>query len=166
IVIGQDRLARRYRQPVRYRSGGRRPQSRHYRCGRQHAARVLRRAGSPVLHVARCELLSAAGAEEGAPRPPRSTPSARSRYCRFRYRRVELEKMNAGQSTGPSAAAAQSEMAERLDAAGRHDEAIDCLARATQRGDVEAKTRLAKRLIVGDRAPLLLREGVTFMHEA
>ena len=74
--------------------------------------------------------------------------------------------MNAGQSTGPSAAAAQIEMAERLDAAGRHDEAIDCLARATQRGDVEAKTRLAKRLIVGDRAPLLLREGVTFMHEA
>lgn len=61
---------------------------------------------------------------------------------------------------------AEIEMAERHDAEGRHDEAIDCLARATQRGDVEAKTRLAKRLIVGDRAPLLWREGVMFMREA
>src|SRR5690606_35875564 len=55
---------------------------------------------------------------------------------------------------------------ERHDAEGRHDEAIDCLARATQRGSVEAKTRLAKRLIVGDRAPLLWREGASFMREA
>ncbi|HEX6995275.1 MAG TPA: 2OG-Fe(II) oxygenase [Gammaproteobacteria bacterium] len=62
--------------------------------------------------------------------------------------------------------AAEIELAERHDAEGRHDEAIDCLARATQRGDVEAKTRLAKRLIVGDRAPLLWREGVVFMREA
>lgn len=37
---------------------------------------------------------------------------------------------------------------------------------ATQRGNVEAKTRLAKRLITGDRAPLLFREGVGFMQEA
>jgi prolyl 4-hydroxylase len=58
------------------------------------------------------------------------------------------------------------EMAERHDAAGRHDDANDCLARATQQGDVEAKTRLAKRLIVGDRAPLLWREGANFMREA
>jgi len=65
-----------------------------------------------------------------------------------------------------SIAAAEIEMAERHDAAGRHDDAIDCLARATQRGDVEAKTRLAKRLIVGDRAPLLMREGAVFMREA
>lgn len=57
-------------------------------------------------------------------------------------------------------------MAARDDAAGRHDEAIDCLARATQLGDVEAKTRLAKRLIVGDRAPLLGRQGAAFMREA
>lgn len=62
--------------------------------------------------------------------------------------------------------AAEIEMAERHDAAGRHDEAIECLARATQRGDVEAKTRLAKRLIIGDRAPLLVREGAAFMREA
>ena len=56
--------------------------------------------------------------------------------------------------------------AERHDAAGRHDEAINCLARATQHGDIEAKTRLAKRLIVGDRAPLLWREGAGLLHEA
>src|SRR5690606_3375934 len=62
--------------------------------------------------------------------------------------------------------AAEIEMAERHDAAGRHDEAIECLARATQRGDLEAKTRLAKRLIIGDRAPLLVREGAAFMREA
>src|SRR5690606_34818366 len=65
-----------------------------------------------------------------------------------------------------SSAAADIELAERYDAEGRHDDAIDCLARATQRGDVEAKTRLAKRLIVGDRAPLLWREGAVFMREA
>ncbi len=63
-------------------------------------------------------------------------------------------------------AKADIEQAERHDAAGRHDEAINCLARATQLGDVEAKTRLAKRLIVGDRAPLLWREGAGFLREA
>jgi prolyl 4-hydroxylase len=57
-------------------------------------------------------------------------------------------------------------MADSHDAAGRHDEAIDCLARATKLGSVEAKTRLAKRLLVGDRAPLLWREGAVFMKEA
>jgi hypothetical protein len=65
-----------------------------------------------------------------------------------------------------TSAVAEIEMAERHDAAGRHDEAIDCLARATQLGDVEAKTRLAKRLIVGDRAPLLCSQGAGFMREA
>lgn len=63
-------------------------------------------------------------------------------------------------------ATAEIEMAERHDAAGRHTDAIDCLARAAQRGDVEAKTRLAKRLIVGDRAPLLWRDGAGLMREA
>jgi prolyl 4-hydroxylase len=65
-----------------------------------------------------------------------------------------------------TSAKADIEQAERHDAAGRHDEAINCLARATQLGDVEAKTRLAKRLIVGDRAPLLWREGAGFLREA
>ena len=63
-------------------------------------------------------------------------------------------------------AAAELELADAHDAAGRHDEAINCLARATAQGDVEAKTRLAKRLLVGDRAPLLWREGAGFMREA
>jgi prolyl 4-hydroxylase len=63
-------------------------------------------------------------------------------------------------------AAAEIDMAERHDAAGRHTDAIDCLARAAQRGDVEAKTRLAKGLIVGDRARLLWREGAGLMREA
>jgi prolyl 4-hydroxylase len=63
-------------------------------------------------------------------------------------------------------ASTEIEMAQIHDAAGRHDEAIDCLARATQAGDVEAKTRLAKRLIVGDRAPLLWKQGAALMHEA
>jgi hypothetical protein len=63
-------------------------------------------------------------------------------------------------------AAAELDMAELHDAAGRHDEAINCLARATAQGHVEAKTRLAKRLLVGDRAPLLWREGATFLKEA
>ena len=63
-------------------------------------------------------------------------------------------------------AKANIEEAERHDEAGRHDQAIECLARATQLGDVEAKTRLAKRLVVGDRAPLLAREGAGFLREA
>jgi prolyl 4-hydroxylase len=63
-------------------------------------------------------------------------------------------------------AAAELDLAESHDAAGRHDEAIDCLARATAQGHVEAKTRLAKRLLVGDRAPLLWQQGARFMHEA
>jgi prolyl 4-hydroxylase len=66
----------------------------------------------------------------------------------------------------PRSAAAELEMADSHDAAGRHDAAIDCLARATKLGSVEAKTRLAKRLLVGDRAPLLWREGAAFMKEA
>lgn len=63
-------------------------------------------------------------------------------------------------------AGSEIEQAEEHDAAGRHDEAINCLALAAQRGDVEAKTRLAKRMVVGDRAPLLAREGAGLMREA
>ena len=65
-----------------------------------------------------------------------------------------------------TSAKAHIDQAERHDAAGRHDEAINCLALAVQLGDVEAKTRLAKRLLVGDRAPLLPREGAGFLREA
>jgi prolyl 4-hydroxylase len=56
--------------------------------------------------------------------------------------------------------------AEALDADGRHDEAINELALAAQGGDVEATTRLAKRIIVGDRAPRLRRQGIDLLGDA
>lgn len=56
--------------------------------------------------------------------------------------------------------------AEAHDAAGRHDEAINALARATRAGDVEAMTRLGKRLATGDRAPFLPRDGIGFLIDA
>lgn len=57
-------------------------------------------------------------------------------------------------------------IAEQCDARGDHDNAINALARATQLGDVEATTRLGKRLIVGVDAPLLPKEGARFLVEA
>ena len=58
------------------------------------------------------------------------------------------------------------QLAEQLDAEGRHDDAISELSYATQAGDLEAMTRLGKRLVVGDRAPYLPREGAGFIFEA
>lgn len=58
------------------------------------------------------------------------------------------------------------ELAAEHDAAGRHDEAIDTLARATKGGDVEATVALGKRLLVGDRAPHLPKEAVQFFSDA
>jgi len=57
-------------------------------------------------------------------------------------------------------------MSEQWDAAGRHDAAIDALARSVRQGNVEAMTRLGKRLLIGDRAPCLPREGVRFIVDA
>src|SRR5579872_6518279 len=56
--------------------------------------------------------------------------------------------------------------AEQLDLAGRHSDAIDSLVAGVRRNDVEATTRLGKRLLVGDRAPHLPREGLRFLREA
>jgi prolyl 4-hydroxylase len=56
--------------------------------------------------------------------------------------------------------------ARAFDADGRHDEAINELASAAQRGDAEAMTQLAKRIIVGDRAPRLRRQGINLLGEA
>jgi prolyl 4-hydroxylase len=56
--------------------------------------------------------------------------------------------------------------AEQCDAAGRHTEAVDCLVAGVRRNDVEALTRLGKRLLVGDRAPHLPREGAQFLMDA
>ena len=53
-----------------------------------------------------------------------------------------------------------------LDASGKHDEAVDVLARATQVGDLKAMTMLGKRLLVGDRAPYLPRDGASLIVEA
>ncbi len=57
-------------------------------------------------------------------------------------------------------------LAAQHDAAGDHDAAIDALARAANAGDVEAMTELAKRLVIGDRAPLLPEDGVRLLGDA
>jgi len=57
-------------------------------------------------------------------------------------------------------------LSERHDAAGRHDDAVNALAKATQAGNVEAMTLLGKRLIVGDRAPCLPQDGVGLLVDA
>ncbi len=52
------------------------------------------------------------------------------------------------------------------DAAGEYDEAVNLLATATQAGDLVAMTILGKRLLVGDRAPCLPKEGAGMVMEA
>ena len=61
---------------------------------------------------------------------------------------------------------AEAARAEELDRAGRHTEAIDQLVAGVRRGDVEAITRLGKRLLVGDRAPHLPNDGIRFLEDA
>jgi hypothetical protein len=56
--------------------------------------------------------------------------------------------------------------ARAFDSEGRHDAAINELANAAQRGDAEAMTQLAKRIIVGDRAPRLRRQGIGLLGDA
>lgn len=56
--------------------------------------------------------------------------------------------------------------AERFDAEGNHDEAVNALARAAGAGDVEGTTRLGKRLLVGDRAPAMPENGIRFILDA
>jgi prolyl 4-hydroxylase len=58
------------------------------------------------------------------------------------------------------------QQAAACDRAGDHDEAVNVLARATQAGDLVAMTALGKRLLVGDRAPYLPREGAGMVLEA
>jgi prolyl 4-hydroxylase len=68
--------------------------------------------------------------------------------------------------TAPRSARDELLIAEQCDARGDHDSAINALARATRMGDVEATTRLGKRLIVGVDAPLLPQQGAGFLLEA
>lgn len=63
-------------------------------------------------------------------------------------------------------AAEELSLAEQCDASGDHDGAINALAQATQMGNVEATTRLAKRLIVGKDAPLLPSQGAGLLIDA
>lgn len=56
--------------------------------------------------------------------------------------------------------------AEQADAAGRHTEAINQLVAGTRRNDVEATTRLGKRLLLGDRAPHLPKDAAGLLKEA
>jgi len=56
--------------------------------------------------------------------------------------------------------------ARELDAAGKHYDAINLLARATGAGDRVATSELGHRLLIGDRAPALAQDGVRFIAEA
>lgn len=52
------------------------------------------------------------------------------------------------------------------DAAGRHEASLDVLARATGAGDFATMSELGHRLLVGDRAPTLEREGLGLIVDA
>ena len=58
------------------------------------------------------------------------------------------------------------ELAAQCDAEGRHDDAVNALARAAKASDHVAMTELAKRLIIGDRAPFLPQDGAKLMSDA
>jgi hypothetical protein len=55
---------------------------------------------------------------------------------------------------------------QQCDQAGRHGEAVDWLVAGVRKNDVEAITRLGKRLLIGDHAPYLPREAVRFLTDA
>ena len=57
------------------------------------------------------------------------------------------------------------ENAARQDAAGNHDEAVNELARGTRAGDLRCIRALGLRLLMGDRAPLLPKEGLGFIED-
>src|SRR5262245_9322958 len=56
--------------------------------------------------------------------------------------------------------------AEQCDAAGAHADAVGHLAAGARKHDVEAMTRLGKRLLVGDRSPCLPKDGAGLIAEA
>jgi hypothetical protein len=72
----------------------------------------------------------------------------------------------ASSATGCVGLSSEIARAEQCDQAGRHTEAVDCLVAGVRKNDVEAITRLGKRLLIGDRAPHLPREGVRFLADA
>jgi prolyl 4-hydroxylase len=58
------------------------------------------------------------------------------------------------------------ERAEQCDAVGAHADALAHLAAGTRKHDVEAMTRLGKRLLAGDRAPCLPKDGAGLIADA
>lgn len=56
--------------------------------------------------------------------------------------------------------------AQACDDAGKHTEAVNHLVAGVHKNDVEAITRLGKRLLVGDRAPLLPNDAIGFLVDA
>lgn len=79
-------------------------------------------------------------------------------YTARHYDKQPTKRMNKNVETLQQAAA--------CDAAGEHDEAVNILATAAQAGDMVAMTMLGKRLLVGDRAPYLPRDGAGMVLEA
>lgn len=61
---------------------------------------------------------------------------------------------------------AEVKRAEEFDANNQHQEAINTLAAAIDNGDVEAMTRLGKRLLIGDRAPVQSSKGGQLLGKA
>jgi len=72
----------------------------------------------------------------------------------------------ATQEPSPPRLSADVERAEQCDAAGAHADAVGHLAAGARRHDVEAMTRLGKRLLVGDRSPCLPKDGAGLIAEA
>jgi len=57
-------------------------------------------------------------------------------------------------------------LAAAHDAAGRHEEAVNELAKAAQRGEIGATTELGKRLVTGDHGFLMPQDGVRLLLDA
>jgi hypothetical protein len=72
----------------------------------------------------------------------------------------------ATQAPSPPPLSADVERAEQCDAAGAHADAVGHLAAGARKHDVEAMTRLGKRLLVGDRSPCLPKDGAGLIAEA
>jgi prolyl 4-hydroxylase len=89
--------------------------------------------------------------------------SRHSVWCFHLARSAGSRTMTASSENQSPAALA---LAAEHDAAGRHDEAVDELARATQNGDLDATVALGTRLLVGDRAPCLPKDAASLLFDA
>lgn len=66
----------------------------------------------------------------------------------------------------PHSLSPEVERAEQCDAAGAHPDAVNHLVAGARKHDLEALTRLGKRLLVGDRAPCLPKDGAGLIADA